>query len=449
MIKNMFIGEEEFLTYQETFNTNEAVVTDMIRFEVPELKYRLSAVPIGFIKGTREIYYLDMSKSRRILILGSTGSGKTTLKSGLEDRFMKSGGAVSIFDLKGEFINKYKPLQSKYANKMMVDRDTGQSVPKYLFDAERAQGFPLRSYRPVFLHRIMEAYGQKQKMSEFEHLCQLGLVDLEKADLFIFFEQLTSRNSKYYEVIDILWDSIEKQKLDTWEKILSFIDAYEDFDKNAKKTLTRTLKLMRTNETIGDNYDPPTMVQDIAEKRLNIMNLKGMLNMPQASSPALMYVNIMLRQIYNAKVRGRIKKNIHNMIDISEINKFVPRLGDTPAKQEFLKILDLVRSERISIIMDTQDWKRIPDTLIEQSDYIFLPYNIDLENMKEIVKKILPQEYESPHDYAPKLSYWQKRMQKLKDGRRDWLILDRHDKEKQFIVPVMPLSYLSEETDEN
>ena len=57
MIKNMFIGEEEFLTYQETFNTNEAVVTDMIRFEVPELKYRLSAVPIGFIKGTREIYY--------------------------------------------------------------------------------------------------------------------------------------------------------------------------------------------------------------------------------------------------------------------------------------------------------------------------------------------------------------------------------------------------------
>ncbi len=205
---------------------------------------------------------------------------------------------------------------------------------------------------------------------------------------------------------------------------------------------------MRTNEIIGDKYDVPEVVEDIRNKKLSVINLRGMLNMPQASSPALMYVNILLRQIYNSKVRGVVKKNIHNMIDISEINKFVPRLGDTPAKKEFLKMLDLVRSERISILCDTQDWKRIPDTLIEQSDYIFLPYNIDLENLSEIVKKILPQEYESPHSYKPKLAYWQKRMSKLNDGRRDWLILDRHNKDKEFITPVLPLSYLTEEGDD-
>lgn len=446
-INNLFVGEEEFLGIQKSFDIKDPVVLDMCKYAPPELEYKLNKVPFAYLKGTDKVFCLDMSSSKRILILGSTGAGKSTLQASIADRFMKAGGLVSWFDLKGEFTKKYKPLQSKYANKKLKNRKTGETRPKYIFPTEKPQGFEMRSYRPVFLRNMMEKYGTKERLAKHEQLCQFGIGDLTKNDLFIFFEQLVDRNPRYYELIDILWEQIVKQRLDSWEKIFNFIETYEDFDKNAKRLLSRTLKRMQKNNVIGDSYERPKMIEDINEERLNVLNMKGMLNMPQANSPALMYVNIMLKKIYNAKIRGQVPKRIHNMIIVSEINKFCPRLGNTPTKDQFLKLLDLVRSARISMMVDTQDWKRIPNTIIEQSDYIFLPYNVDLENMVEIIKKILPQEYENPHDFKPKLSYWNRRMKKLKDGRRDWLMLDRKDKAKFFVQPVMPISYLTEESD--
>lgn len=443
-IDRLYIGEQEFIDYQERFGVKEAVVTDLIRYDEPELEYSMKKVPIGYFKDTREIFTLNMTNSRRILILGSTGAGKSTLQSSIVDRFIKAGGVVSIFDLKGEFINKHNPQKTKYANAIIKDKQTGDEYPKYFFPAEIPQGFPISVYRPAFLHQM---FTRNKKLAKHEKLCQLSLSSINEADMHIFFQQLVERNPRYMELVDLLYNNIKKKKLSTWEQIQAFIEESTDFDKNAQRLLGRTLRIMEQNEILGDTYDQPNMVQDINDKKLNIMNLNGMLNLRNADSPALMYTNIMFRKIYNAKVKGIINRKIHNMIVISEVNKMCPKLGDNPAKREFLKLLDLVRSERISLMVDTQDWKRIPETVISQSDYVFIPYNVDMENLYELVRKILPQEYDNPHDFRPKLSYWIKRMKKYKDGRRDWLLLDRADKRKIFIQPVMPLSLLTEEGD--
>lgn len=796
-IDKMFIGEKEFLKYQKHFKSNEAVITDMIKYDSPELEYKMKKIPVAYLKDTRQIFTLNMKQSRRILILGSTGSGKTTLEADIVDRFTKSGGVVTMFDLKGEFVNKHLPLQDKYANKKVHDKKQDKDYPKYLFPEEKPQGFDIVVYRPAFLHNM---YDKGKRLAKKEKLCQYSISSLTRADMNIFFKTLIDRNPRYMEFIDLLYDNMKKHKLYSWEKIHKFMQDSPDFDRHAQKLIGRTLKLMEKTGVLGDVHDYPDLVKDINEGKMSIINMRGMLNMRNKDSPALAYVNLMLRQIYDSKVTGKIDPKIHNMIVISEANKFCfdketevltnkgwkkynqinkkdlvagfdykkeqykwtkiqdiiiknhsgkmmkyksrsldilvtpehrmvtktrrkgemkkwvihradnmysqwkipigkteqrtqeygisddmlkiigwintdgcysnnislcqkkdhqkfnrnlteemkkiilrnfpdthiknrtrtttppngkkyvhtstefnftradsrkilkyfdkdfdtihhiprklmencstrqlkilyqammdgdgtsiagknngknyryygknkkkggktriinwyvtafvvspynkkladdfqelctriglnstlgkikfnkqyritiskrkesfslsnnfekinysgivwdlsvptdafvvrrkgkvyvtgncPNASDNPVKKEFLKLLDLVRSERISIILDTQDWKRIPETIISQSDYVLLPYNIDMENMYELVRRILPQEYDSPHDFRPKISYWIKRMRKLKDGRRDWLLLDRHEKRKVFIQPVLPLSYLQEE----
>jgi len=447
VIENLFIGKKEFLSYQKVFNANESVITDMVRFQKPEIKYSMSAIPIGRIRKSLKPHVIDLSHSKRILILGMTGSGKSVLCGSIMDRFKKSGGLLSIFDLKGEYIVKSVPLKDKFSDKYITNAN-GEKVRTYLFNEETPQGFELKSYYPVFLKNIMAGSTLKDKnrpLFENESLCQFGMESLTKTDFFTFFETITNRNSSYFEYLEELWLGIERDSLSTWEDIVSFIEDHDVFSKSTRKNLIRNLTILKDNEVLGNAYDPPDLITDLKENRIGILNLKGIINLPVTTNPALVYVNILLRKIYNSKVIGDVSTKKHNLIFVDEVNKFVPRLGSNPSKDEFLKLLDLVRSEHISMMYSTQDWRRIPETLIKQADYVFLPFNIDLDDLAEIVKLVLPSEYHTPQTFKTKMSHLQSMMKIYKDGRRDWLMIDKINKKRVFFTPVLPLSYFLEE----
>ena len=444
-IGETFMGEEEFIDFQKHFGTQESVVTDFIKYDPPEMRYSMANVPIGYTKRTESVFTLDLSKSRRILILGQAGSGKSTLSNCIMDRFIKAGGAMTIFDLKGEYIYKDKPLPDKFSKKILRAKD-GTERPLYMLPQEKAQGFPISCYYPIFLQNLRKtATGKQKSLLASEKICQLGMSNLTKADFFTFFEQITAQNPRYYDILEELWAGIQDNGLYDWDAMIAFIKESGSFDKLSGKTLVRVLSIMRDNQILGDQFEEPALVEDIKNKKIGILDLQGLLELPSSVSPALVYVNIMMRRIYNAKVQNIIPKAVHNMIYIDEVNKFVPKLGETPAKREFLKSLDLVRSEHISMMYSTQDYNRIPQTLIEQSDYVFIPYNSSLDNMAEIIKMILPQEYQTPQTFKPKIAFLQSLMKKLPDGRRDWLCISKVDKKRDFFMPVLPLSYFLQE----
>jgi len=434
----MFIGEEEFLFMQERLNHSSPVVTQLRRFQRDERGYTLSSVPIGCYKDDGSECVLNFSNSKRILILGSTGAGKTVLSSGIIDRFKLAGGEVSIFDLKGEYTKKNAPLQAKFSKQVRFDKERGFDVPKYLLLDEKPQGLSIKSYYPAFLQKLT-----RKKLDDTEVLAQFNLHSISKPDFLTLFENLTSSNSRYFDVLDALWTDITERELYSWEAIRDFFDSEaSDYPSLQKRILLKYLKILRDNLVLGDTYENPDLISPINEGTVGILDLQGMTNYTTANSPALVYVAITLRKIYNAKVNSHINKRIHNLIMVDEINRFCPRMGNPSSKKEFLQVLDLSRSERISLLYSSQDYKRIPETLINQADYVFVSYKMGLDPMAELIRMVLPSEYGVPQTFKTKVARLQGRLQKYRDGRRDWLIIDRNNKVWDIIIPAMPLTHL-------
>ena len=428
-----FVGNKEFLYYQKHFGFKPPLITNAIRFVPKEREYTLGRVSIGYYAREQREYTINFAHSKRILILGSTGSGKTVLTNTIMDRFLKAGGLVSVFDLKGEYTRKAEPLQEQFANKI---RDKHKV---YLFDDEKPQGFPCKIYYPAFLQKITN-----KKLLGNESLVQFGLDSITKSDFMTLFNNLISRNNAYYDILDSLWEDIQKHKLYSYDDIKEFLDSPDakDYKGITKKILMKGLKLMEDNYVLGNTYDPINIVEDLKNKEFSILDLKGMLNYSGVNNPVSVYVAILLRHIYEGKVSKRINKDWSNMIVIDEVNKYVPRGGSPSSKQEFLNILDLSRSEKISLVYSTQDYKRIPDTLIKQASLVFLSYRTALDELADIVKILLPQEYDVPQTFKSKMSDVKRELRKYGDGRRDWLVINTEAQRYDYVTPVMPLSHL-------
>lgn len=438
-MRDMFTGETEFVFMQERMGCKRPIVTQLKEVEKHERVYQLNRVPFGVYKDTNEEVNINFTSSKRILVLGTSGAGKTVLSSAIMDRFAKSGGSLSIFDLKGEYTQKDKPLQDKYTG-VSVDKYDGE-IPKYLLPGEIPQGFKIKSYYPAFMHKLTN-----KKLASNEKLIQFNFRSIGKMDFFTLFESFTTNNPRNFDVLEALWEDIHKEELYSWEALREFLKSDEsDYDRLKKKLLSRYFKILEDNMILGDTYDSPTMIDDINDGYVSILDLQGMTNYAVVNSPVLVYVAVLLRQNYNAKVNNLISRRVHNLIMIDEINKYVPKLGAPSSKEEFLKILDLSRSERISLMYCAQDYTRIPETLINQTNYVFISYKVGLDELADLIKMLLPQEYDNPHTFKTKIAHIQGMLKKYRNGKRDWLMIDRDQKTWDIIIPCMPLTYLSEE----
>jgi DNA helicase HerA-like ATPase len=433
-----FIGEEEFLNLQEGFGYNEPVAIDFRRYESKEREYVFNEISIGMEKDINEEFTINLKKSKRILIIGSTGGGKTVLASTIIDRFVKAGGAAAIFDLKGEYIKKGLSLQEKFAKSTYYDNYWKMDLPRFILPNEKPQGFPLKVYYPAFLQKLTG-----RKIEPEETLSQFNLSSINKYDLFTLFENITDNNSRFFDTLEVLWGIIEDHSLSSFDEIYSYFENEDkDLDERQKKIIVRNLKILEDNLIMGDQYEPPSMIDDINDGFISILNCQGMTNLSGSNSPVSVYVGILLRKIYNAKVKGEIDKDLHILITIDEINKYVPNIGSPSSKQEFLKLLDLSRSEQISLMYSTQDFRRCPPTLLSQADYIFVSYRITLDDLADLIRQVLPGEYDCPQTFKSKVGEIISRLSKYKDGRRDWLVLDTNAKTMSYVINCMPLSHV-------
>ena len=435
-----FIGKKEFLYYQKNFGFAPPSITHAIKYIPKERTYNLGRVSIGYYSGERREYSINFKKSKRILILGSTRSGKSVLTSTIMDRFLKAGGLVSVFDFKGEYVKKYLPLQDAFAKR--VDKEGN---PLFLLEREKPQGFPVTAYYPALLQKLTH-----KKLGENERLFQFGLDSITKSDFMTLFNNYTNRNSAYYDILDSLWEDIQKRELYSYEDIKNFFDSPDasDYKKITKKVLLKSLKLLEDNYVLGSMYDSLDIVDDLKNKKFSVIDLQGMGEYSNMNNPISVYVAILLRHIYNGKVMGLINKSWSNMVVIDEVNKYVPRGGNPSSKQEFQKFLDLSASEKISIVYSTQDYKRVPDTLVKQASLVFISYTTNLEELSDIMQVLLPEEYGVPQTFKSRMSDIAGELKKYKDGKRDWLVINKESKKHDIITPIMPLSHLVVEGEE-
>ena len=414
--------DDVFRLISKKFRYNPHVVRHYYEYREP-FSYRMNKVPLGKISGLDEIKYLNFKKSKRILVIGSTGAGKTTLISGLFDRLYMSGAKILNVDVKGEYVYKYRPLQHYYR--------------RFILKNEEPTGINIMSFYPVFFSKITNYVP-----GENEAYFQFSLRDISKFDLI---SMLQINDERAITAVEKAWFSLEEGKFETWEEFLENLKYDEDIHPSTRKTLLLKLQNLVENKVIGDEYDPPKIADLLNEGITVNINIKGITQFSNLSNPATAYIAIILRRVYNMKVFGELNRDDHHVVFLDELPRFCPSIGNNPAKQEVLKLLDLSRSEKISLVFTTQDYKRIPDTILRQVNYVLIPYKINLEEACEIFKSCLPGEYTVPQTFKSKIAHIIGVMKKYKSGERDWLLIDKDSQNYYYVRPLLPLSYLKSE----
>jgi hypothetical protein len=389
-------------------------------FEVEEtFNYYQSRLPYG-IDEFGEVRFFNLKRSARILILGGTGAGKTWILRSLISRFYKADGDVVIaMDLAPEYHTLSQPLQPQFR--------------KFLLPHEKPEGFPLKVYRPYFLTKL----ASMPQLPVETTLCQFTLEDLTVTDFYNLLG-IDKPSTSQRNAIESAFNGVANSKITNLQGIKDDIQSNTDINPITANNLCALINSLETLGVIGDQFSGIDVVKDLKDKKIVDFDISGLeKNVGYGST----YVGLLTRNLLMAKKEGRISKDRHLFLAYDEVNKVCPNTGTTPAKDEILKGLDLFRKERGTMAFTTQDYKRVPQTILEQCNYIMFPHNITLSSAKEIIRQKASYEYDFPLNFGVDVGNRIGQMRIHRDGSRDWLMIDVDNKDNFIFQPLAPLAH--------
>ena len=342
----------------------------------------------------------------------SHNSGKTFIIRAISDRLYQAGIAcVFIIDVKDEMKSSIKPLQPKFAS--------------LLAKSEKPTGMPFITFRPCFFQTL----ASHNKLPEDNMWYSPEIKDLEMYDFFTLFnkdkltlsqqialeeiykkfkEYNTSRLEDVNEIIDDMTDITEVQKMALKYKFKSVINS-KFFDDRFKKNIIR---FIRNRITIGFN--------------MNDFDSFGRDN----SYPQVM-VALTLRKIRMARKAKEIPRVA---IFVDEAARFLPRNANPSSRIEFEESVDVDTRFGIDYWFATQGFNDIPEKIVKQCRYIFIPYNADLDVFRDAFKLSgLMKNIQVLNNQVARI--------KRKMDKHEWLIIDRNSNGYVIIKPVAPLSF--------
>jgi len=419
---NMFSGKESLKYMASNLDANFYSVRQL--FPTQEIvNYTLGRIPFGVSSDSSEIFTLNLNKSNHMYVLGATGDGKTWLMQSIISRFFLAGGKVVVLtDIKGEYSAMSKPLQPEFH--------------KFLLEKEKPQGLPIKVYRPYFMNKLT---GINPKGAE---ICQFTLDDINMYDFYTLLDMENISDSRKL-AIEIAFHKIRKGEITNLSQLIKDFKECPEINSTTGKLLASRVKSMQDIGVLGDIYSGIDIIKDINEGKIPIMNLEGFTKIGTHSNYVSTYVAILIRKLLSAKMEGKLKKNEHLCIVIDEAQKFCPNDGNPTSKVAIQSALDLFRSEKGTLIFCTQDYKRMPNTILEQCKNVFIGHSITLSSLKEVVKQKASQEYESPVTFGADMAQIKGMMRVRKNGNRDWLYINsssRRDLMDCLFLPIAPLN---------
>lgn len=319
---------------------------------------------IGFNVQKKTEIWLPATESFRLLLCGSTRSGKTYLSERILSTAFRGGNAVAILsDVKNEFWSLDKPLQKKFH--------------KDLAKEEAPMAMPIRVYRPQFLI-------QNDKGKDYGNVpAQISIHDCEIADLVTLLG--IEKDESKRGLVAYIMNGVKKGEIELTKDIPDYVNNLPDFTSSQKKSILIKFAPLFQNGVIGDDY-PFNFAEDIAEGKIPILNMEGFeafgrefSSFPQA------YLAIGLRQLIRAKRNGDIDKKLYIFID--ELPRFCSRLGESTSKIEIKEAVDLVAGKGINFVFATQDTDSLPPEILRQSRFVMLPYNAGRNLIENVMKE--------------------------------------------------------------
>ncbi|MHA1827660.1 MAG: helicase HerA domain-containing protein [Candidatus Heimdallarchaeaceae archaeon] len=388
--------------------------------EIVVREYSPTEIPIG-ITEYDELLTIDFSESQRLLIFGSTGSGKSWLTRSIMNRFYLSGFDVCVLtDIKPEYHYSLQPAPMSWKKKGWFLKD------------EYPTSIPTTSFYPLFLQKLTHQNFKNQ------HLAQISLSQLNQYDLLTI---LGFTSEVQEDLIINAWEEFQELSDKSIENLIYTIQAQEDFPKASLRGIKRKLKKAVETGLIGDSFSDFDFVKEIQARRIPVLSLAGYDMLGEYSVYPSVIVAVVLRQLIQAKKDGRLPKKNRLLIVIDELAKFCPKSDDSPSKREIMQNYDLARQWGISFISTTQYLDKIPDSIFAQSPFIFLPFNIDINIAKEVFKRKIPESYTSIQTFGIEVAERIGEMKyNKKTKQRDWMLIREDTRESVIFKPLAPLT---------
>ncbi len=387
----------------------------------------LSVVP----NDSRNLVGIDFSRAKRILVVGSTGSGKTFLtRSVFLDRAYRSGIIpVVLTDLKPEYFTSVKPVQKE--------------LWKLYLKYEKPTGLPIKVYYPKCFEKLVGGFNEFKNMFkrygvEYQPIA-ISFRDLTFSDFTTLLG--TEMTDTQLAVMEDLFIQKSYGFIHNYDELIKALKKNSEFDKKTIAVVQRTIKNAINYETLSEKY-PFDVVNDINNNRVPILALPGWDTMGKYSKhyPAA-FVSVFLRYIIRAKQKGIIPKRKRLAIIIEEAEEFVSKRNRSSSKEEILSCFNISRQYGISMIFLIKVPDTISDVIVTQPDYIFIAHNIDSEVADKLFKRrnLLDVPVNQYKSYVRDIIRAAKKY--------EWIMINSSTKRFTYVKILSPLSFHRREGD--
>lgn len=313
-------------------------------------------------KGPKGEIWLPANEAFHSLITGATRCGKSWLSERILSTCYKGENKVCVLtDIKNEFHVMKRPIQAKFAHNLAKD--------------ETPTGFPIRVYRPQFLIKN-DGFTPKDNIP-----AQISFQDCTYSDLVMFLR--LEKNENLRGLLDLVFDQIKDGEITDYRE---FEDAVMELKVPAsmKRTFISRMESLKIFEVLGNDH-PFSFIKDINAGYIPILNMSGFEEMGRDfSSFPQAYIAVVLRSLIAAKRRKLFEGKLFVFVD--ELPRFCPEKGEPTSKKEILEVLDVGAGLGLCLIMSTQDVVDIPQQVLNQSRFTFIPGNASRPLIEGVMK---------------------------------------------------------------
>lgn len=356
--------DDTFLRNMKTFGNNY-LKKSLFQKPKEEMHYNKKMLCIGkTIEGNK--FYLDLTESCRMLVLGLTRAGKTFTLRSIMDRLAVTGcDIIHLNDCKDEYKSSIYPLQGKFQHLLLPgETPTTQKVV---------------ALRPTFFKQINDALPKDNfwYSADFSKMTQNDFMTLMNV------EQMTGPQKVTMEII---YENLKK-KLDeghpfSIELIEEIIEGIEELSTQQIVSMKFKFRPLKTANFYEEAYkrDIISLMKKGYIPAINMENFENFDKSAFKFGPVTLA--IILRQVIQA-TRAKILKNVWIMFD--EAPQFIGTDTNTSIKESISKSFMLDARYGINYVIVTQFFSLIPENMRANCKYIFLPYNIETGVLKEIL----------------------------------------------------------------
>jgi uncharacterized protein YnzC (UPF0291/DUF896 family) len=315
-------------------------------------------------------------------------------------------------DCKDELKSSKNPVQGKFRNKLLP--------------GEEPQGLKVAVMRPTFFREFSKI------LPEDNAWMSINIAELQKRDFMTLLkaDQLTEAQQT---LLEILYDNMKKKPEFKLSDIPEMIDQLgSDFKPSQLQALKNKFKPLLTNDFGNSLYN----------RNLKIAMDKGYvlsLNLESQefySSAGINYppvfIGIVMRNLIALRREGKIKPLF---LFMDEAARFIANNINPSCKHDVLESVDIDRRYNISWGVCSQAIHDLPEKIVMQSRYIFIPFNADTTIIKEalistglITRGFLQNASNDAARLRRQMTRW------------DWLVIDRTRNRYDIIKPLSPLS---------